>query len=369
VIDLSEFEARGLYDPNAPNAADRRALLEWLVRRGISVDDIAQVLERRRSITAVAGDLQLRQGPRHTAREVSERVGLPIDKIRRISLAVGLPVSEDEAVYTPADIEMLELFSGAGALFGEEPLEQFLRVVGSSLARVADAAASLFLAEVEVPLEAAKAGELALAQANLEAIGQLSELRKVMDTLFLGHMEAAIIRSEAARVGSSSLVTGFLCVGFVDLVGFTQLSQELDVARLRKLVDEFETAAYDVVGTRGGRVVKLIGDEVMFVTVDAAAACDIGLALLDRFGEDATVTPRGGIAIGEVLTRGGDYYGPIVNLASRICDLAVPGEVLVTTELRDRTASPISEAEFAPAGRRLLKGFDEPVELFALSRT
>ena len=124
---------------------------------------------------------------------------------------------------------------------------------------------------METPLAERQAGEPALAQANLEAIQRLTPLRQVMDVLFLSHMELAIIRSEAAREHSTSLVTGYLCVGFVDLVGFTQLSQQLPVAELRTLVDDFESAEYDVVGS-GGRVVKLIGDEVMFVTVDPTAA-------------------------------------------------------------------------------------------------
>lgn len=368
-MDLAEFEARGLYDPDAANAEERRALLEWMAARGISVDDVASVLDRRRSITAVAGDLVLRSSERLSAAEVADRTGMPTETIRRISLAVGLPVDDDEPHFTPADVQMIELFGAGGELFGEVALEHFLRVVGSSLARIADAAGSLFLAEVETPLAAAQAGELALAQANLEAIEMLAPLRQVMDTLFLAHMEQAIRRSEAAREHSTSLVTGYLCVGFVDLVGFTQLSQQMPVPELRRLVDDFESAAYDVVGSRGGRVVKLIGDEVMFVSVDPLAACEIGLALLGRFGDDTAVMPRGALALGEVLTRGGDYYGTVVNLASRVADLAVPREILVTEELRDRVDGHDRGITFSPAGRRMLKGFDEPVELYALGQS
>ena len=76
--------------------------------------------------------------------------------------------------------------------------------------------------------------------------------------------------------------------------------------------------------------------------------------------------PRGALALGEVLTRGGDYYGSVVNLASRVADLAVPREILVTAELRDRVAADGAGLTFSPAGRRMLKGFDDPVELFAL---
>jgi adenylate cyclase len=74
--------------------------------------------------------------------------------------------------------------------------------------------------------------------------------------------------------------------------------------------------------------VKLIGDEVMFVTRDPAAACDIALELFERVAGDPNVTPRGGIAFGELLLRAGDYFGPIVNLASRVAQIAVPSELL-----------------------------------------
>ncbi|MBK5289239.1 MAG: adenylate/guanylate cyclase domain-containing protein [Acidimicrobiia bacterium] len=78
------------------------------------------------------------------------------------------------------------------------------------------------------------------------------------------------------------------------------------------------------------------------------------------------MAPHAGIAYGAVLGRGGDFYGPVVNLASRITDIAVPDEILVTEELME-TAKSEADLDFEPAGRRLLKGFDEPVPLWSLS--
>jgi adenylate cyclase len=112
--------------------------------------------------------------------------------------------------------------------------------------------------------------------------------------------------------------------------------------------------------------VKFIGDEVMFVTADAGAACDIALALVERFAGDDTVNPRGAVAGGEVLLRGGDYYGPIVNLAARLAEQAVPNELLVTPELAERARRP--DLRFEPAGKRMLKGFDRPVTLMTVER-
>ena len=136
---------------------------------------------------------------------------------------------------------------------------------------------------------------------------------------------------------------------------------------LAAVIERFaEETAYDVATARDGRVVKLIGDEVMFVTVDPAAACDIGLTLFERFADDVAVTPRGGLAYGDLLLRGGDYYGSVVNLAARVAQIAVPNELLVTIDMAAALAGAPMRVE--PAGKRMLKGFDEPVALASVGR-
>jgi class 3 adenylate cyclase len=367
-VDPDEYAARGLYEPTAPNADDRLALLNWLAEHGVTIDQMVQAHERLH-LTGIAGDLALRPGDRMTCDELAAQAGLTVDEVQRLTLAIGRPVADPaQRAFTAADVEAFALFKTAAQLFGEQPLLQFVRVIGSSLGRIADAAVGIFLADVETPLTRADAGELALAKANLEAIEVAKLLPGLMDVVFRALMESAIDRNRTARAESGSLVTVFMAVGFVDLVGFTPLSQSMPVAELRTIVDEFEGPALDTVASHGGRVVKLIGDEVMFVALDAVSAAEIALALVDRFGRETSVTPRGGLAVGEILTRGGDYYGPVVNVASRIADLAVPNEILVTPELRDRAEKSSAPLTFDPAGRRLLKGFDEPLELFALRR-
>ena len=114
-------------------------------------------------------------------------------------------------------------------------------------------------------------------------------------------------------------------------------------------------------------MVKHIGDEVMFVAVDPNAACEIALELVEAVETlGRGVRPRGAVAFGPVLQRAGDYYGPVVNLASRVAELAVPYEILVTEELVH--AAEHWSLAFKPAGRRMLKGFEEPVSLWELQR-
>ena len=156
-----------------------------------------------------------------------------------------------------------------------------------------------------------------------------------------------------------------LAVGFVDLVGFTEQTRELDASELATLVVRFETLAHDAVSRSGGEVVKLIGDEVMFVADTATDACRVARGLEAVFA-GGDITPRGGVAYGPVLARGGDFYGPIVNIAARLTALAEPGEVLVTSEVRD-AAGAADANSFDPAGRRALKGFASPIEAFSLT--
>lgn len=362
---VGDFERAGLYDPRAANAAERLELLEWLATRGVTIDQMVAAVHGA-SLVGLAADLTLRPGPRMTARQVAAESGLSLEQVLEVSLAAGLPPrTADEAIYGADHLHLYRMFTGASGMFGEAAVRRFIRVVGSSLARIAEAAVTLFQVNVEGPMRASGRSELELAQEQVRAMGSLEGVRILMQNLFGPHMETAIRRLREARP-RWSVDSARLAVGFVDLVGFTSLSHRLAAAELGELVERFEETAYDVAAARDGRVVKLIGDEVMFVTRDPAAACDIALALFERFEGDASVTPRGGLALGEMLLRGGDYYGPIVNLASRVAELAVPNELLVTRELAEAAAG--SRLRFEPAGKRMLKGFDEPVSLLTVER-
>jgi class 3 adenylate cyclase len=112
--------------------------------------------------------------------------------------------------------------------------------------------------------------------------------------------------------------------------------------------------------------VKLIGDEVMFVSVDAGAACDTALALLERFAGDPSVAPRGPLPTGELLFRRRRLLWPHREPGARLADLAVPHELLVTPEVAAAVAQ--QALRFEPAGKRMLKGFDEPVAVLSLGR-
>lgn len=359
-----EYQAAGLYDPDAPDAAARLALLEHLRAQGTSLEEMVAA-QARDALHATASDQRIRPGRRMSVQEVAREVGISVDLLRTITVASGVVIPDDD--YRETDIETFRLFAGAQHLFGEEALLQFTRVVGAAMARVAEAAVLLFIVNVEGPLKQQGAAPAEMAKAAELGVDSLSVVPTVMDGLFRLHVEAAIARQREA--GRSERGPGLfeLAVGFVDLVGFTPLTVDLDVQALADFVERFEARANEIVATGGGRVVKHIGDEVMFAAVDPAAACEIALQLVDEFGGGVGVEPHAGVGFGNVLARGGDYYGSVVNLASRIASIAVPGEVLVTAELHAAVGERTS-LRFEPAGRRQLKGFAEPVPLWSVGR-
>ena len=131
---------------------------------------------------------------------------------------------------------------------------------------------------------------------------------------------------------------------------------------------DFETLAGEVITAHDARLVKMIGDEVMYVVNDPAAAAEIALELRDAVaGHPVLAGLRGGLVFGEVVAQDGDYYGREVNLAARIVAAAEPGEVLTTAAMADALAAHDAIAVGA-RGERALRGFELPVALFALRR-
>lgn len=359
---VDDFVAAGLLDVSAPGAAVRQELLEWLSHLGFSIDEMVAA-DATDELSALVGDRLARRGLTLSMDEVAARTGLPVQRLVDVRLAAGLPaVASDAPEYATRDLAVFELLADASELFSWAELLQFVRVVGSSIARITDAATSLFLDDVERPLREAGATELDLARHNEWASQMAVEVNALLAMLMRSHLSASIERTREAH--ARAVAPGPLApmaVGFVDLVGFTARSVDLTPAELVTLIARFESVAHDVVAEAGGRMVKLIGDEVMFVAVDPEIGCRISVDLLRVFGGDETLTPRGGLAYGEVLARSGDFFGPTVNLAARLADLAVPGEVLTTPA----TVS-AARRDATPAGRRILKGFPGTVEVVSL---
>jgi adenylate cyclase len=172
-------------------------------------------------------------------------------------------------------------------------------------------------------------------------------------------------RSSLGITRDSGYETRHLCVGFVDLVGSTAIAQRSATTELGAILSEFERISTETVTAGGGRVIKLIGDEILYTAPEEVSGCTIALQLTDLFaGHPALPPARAGVASGEVMMRDGDVFGPVVNLAARAVDLAQRSEVVVPAAVA-HAAGMTSK----PLGGRRLKGFEHEIELCRLERS
>jgi adenylate cyclase len=362
----ADFESAGLYDPATEAGSGRLELLRWLFEQGFSLAEMKDGVEHD-SIGSLAGDRRMLPGERMSTADAVALAGIPADEFDELAVALefrpiqGAP--EGDTGFTTEEVETIAHFRSLRELFSPEEAVSLVRTIGTSVARIAEASISLFLTDIESPHVLAGASELDLAHKIYDAVGIVDGFAAALDPILRRQMMQAIERTRRTTVGHTERFEFRYAIGFVDLVGFTELSAGMDAMELANFIRDFEARSHEMAARAGGRVIKLIGDEVMFVAEDAAAACRAGSALMEGFtAAGTTVVPRGGLAYGSVVPRGGDYYGMIVNLAARLVDQAVPGELLVT----DALAEAAEGCEFAPAGRRMVKGFVDPIRVQSL---
>jgi adenylate cyclase len=268
--------------------------------------------------------------------EACSRSGLPEEELRHIWRSLGFPdPPPGEQIFTQVDVANLAsvaelLHSG---VIDPEVAYGMTRVIGSSMARVASALVDAVSARAEKAMrEGAPLDSSLLEPLAEEGDAFLESFPAILDQVWRRHLQAAA-RRRLLRTESDE--SNGVVVGFADLVGFTALAQQVSDEELAEVVDQFERLAYDVVVAGGGRVLKMIGDEVMFLVEDPVAAAEIALGLSDASRDAAELSDvRVGLALGPVLEREGDAYGPTVNLASRITSIAYSGAVVVSPELR-----------------------------------
>lgn len=257
--------------------------------------------------------------PTYTSAEVAAAAGVSIEEARRLWRALGFPpVADEQRVFTAADIATLTAAQAlvASQYTSPEVLLQITRTTGQALSRIAEA---------QVAIRDNDQVDVAVVASLADAVEPL------LAYVWRRHLVAATLRAATAATGDGGAE---IVVGFADLVGFTAFSQRRDLAQLAAAVDRFEALAYEHIPERGGRVIKMIGDEVMFAIDDPVAAARIGLALVDAVSRDPQLPAvRVGLASGPVLAWQGDLYGPTVNLASRLVDIAHSGTVLASADL------------------------------------
>jgi adenylate cyclase len=287
-----------------------------------------------------------------TRDEVVSRAGVELAEAEGIWAAMGFPqVPPDEVAFTELDVDALRTAVALrdSGVVDTDTLLVLARAMGQGLARLAEAQVGVFKGRA-----ADLTPEQAHEQAEAAAQDVLPGLERLMVHVWRRQFAAATERSFAPLLGGGHPV---LAVGFVDLVGFTQTSRESDARDLAALLEQFERETSLRVTAFGGRVIKMLGDEVLFVTDDICGAAEVALATVAALAQDQRLPEvRAGLALGPVLDRLGDIYGEPVNLASRLTAEARPSSVLVDLQAADALREDASY-ELVPLKHRSVRGY------------
>lgn len=289
--------------------------------------------------------------PTLTVADAAAAVDLDEAAVRRMWVILGFADPVSGRVFREGDLAMLRLYRDGVAVFGREPVEHFARVIGAAARMMSDAMSALWL---DV-LGEARAAATPRAHLELALMGGTLAKRIPDDLLApLLHrhsLDSQVFSAEAGAIRTPELE---VAVGFCDLVGSTSLHNAVPADVMGRALIGFEAASHDAAVRQGGRVIKLIGDEVMFACIDVAAAEKIAAEIVSWVRTDPVLAgARAAIAHGTVVARGGDLYGPTVNLAARLVASAEPGSIVVADPSGGDTVE--------------VRGFDEPVRVRTLT--
>lgn len=302
---------------------------------------------------ALLGDL-----PGLSSADVAEAAGVTVEDARRLWRALGFPDAGDQLAFTGADLSALSLVLGSvesGAVDFDTAV-RLTRAVGQTMARLAD----WQVATLSSRVEELEAGDQATGSRIGSALRLAEEVGIPFEQLLVyawrRHLSAAVTRVEALGAADADLHSTRVTVGFADLVSFTALSNELDDDRIGDMVEVFESRCADVVAAHRGRVIKTLGDSVLFVTETAVQAAEIAMAIIEVIGKDKRLPDvRIGLATGSVVTRMGDVFGPPVNMAARLTGVARRNRII--TDGTTAELLPPDSFEARPLPPRPLRGF------------
>jgi class 3 adenylate cyclase len=357
VVDVDALEAAGI-----GNAHERAGLIEYLASLGFSADEMVDA-ERRGRLFGLAGDALLWSGPPiYSLRTAAEALGVPVEELAQAWAMLGLTVADpDTAALTQADVDGLATWLAMRTQMGHDAVDGFLRVLGATVARLAEAESSMIrVAQPNLWLGHTQ-DELTTARAYHAAAELVPRVGAMIDAFHRHHLVGTRMFIEGVVGGpSASLVCG---VGFADLSGFTALTQVLTPAELSALLTEFDATVADVVHADGGRVVKFIGDAVMWVSAKPERLARAALDLVDHpRAREVGLQVRAGLGYGEILAINGDYFGNPVNLAARLVAAASPGQILADAAVHEQ----LPDWPAIVQDPLTLKGFDEPVTAYDL---
>ena len=359
-MDLAAYQEAGLYDPAEPTADERAELLAFLEEQGCTIDEMVWAHANGR-LFALAGDRIIRPDRnQHTLADVAVMLGVDEAAVRRAWRAYGLTLRDPaEKVASPDDVNALRTHFAVVSFFGEDAGTALARVIASAMARVGEALSTTVRSSGNSRLDIADTGsELITARAFADAAQLVPYAGRAIDTIFRHHLEAArSLFEQAVELDPQRQIA--LAVGFVDLCDYTALSGRLDSPELAHLLTRFEEIATEVAGIAGARVVKFLGDAAFFVAPDPTTLMNAVCGLMTHpDAKGSGLSARGGLAYGRVIAQDGDFFGPPVNLASRLVSAAEPNTFLVAPAMAERLGS---AWQLEPTDGLMLRGIEGPV--------
>ncbi len=275
--------------------------------------------------------------PRYTRRELADLSGVSFSLVHRVWRALGFAeVPDDVVAFTDGDLAATRRLAEVlrSGLVDEELALRLARAMGQTMARLAEGQIDAVVDTLAGPSEPLSRDAVPLAMEMVERFAP--DFEALLLQVWRRQLAAAGTRVLADDDTELSPTRTTRSVGFADLVSFTELSRKLGEDELADLVESFENTASDVVTEFGGRVVKTLGDEVLFVIQTPQDGAEVAVRLAERFRLDEEVPDvRVGVAYGTTLLRLGDVFGNTVNLASRLTSFARPGTVLADERMAD----------------------------------
>jgi adenylate cyclase len=359
-----DFQAEGLLD-GADDREARLELLRVLESEGFTLEELREAAAHDRLALLPIERVLAGEGTLYTREELAEQTGLSEEFLDEAARALGVPVRQPgERAITEDELELsktAKLLLDAG--LPDELFLELTAVMSRSMASIAATFTSVFGEALLQPGDTERDLGLRYAE-TLRNLGPLAApaLEQIFNLRMREQMRNAVISQaelQSGRIAGSQPVT----VGFVDIVGFTKLGEDVGPDDVGAVVRRFERAVANAVEPPV-RLVKTIGDAAMLVAPEPAPLVEAVLCLVERSQEEAPLL-RGGVALGEGLQRAGDWYGRPVNLASRITEFARRGSVLTSKTVREAVGDGYS---WSAAGSRRFKGVKGNVEVFRVRR-
>ncbi len=269
--------------------------------------------------------------PTLTGPQIAAAIGIDMDVARQRWRSLGFTaVGDDEVAFTEADLEAMRLTQRMHELgmIDVEDEAALIRTLGRSFARLAEWQLTLLGRTIDP--EHMDAESLSAVMNEVTPV-----MEQVQNYIWRRHTLSAASRLLLAPpAGDEGGISH--AIGFADIVGYTRQARSLSQEELARLVEEFEARALAIITGHHGRIIKTIGDEILFAADTAEDAARIALDLVEEHLVDEDFPQlRVGVAWGQVLNRLGDVFGPTVNIASRLTSIARPGRALVDKELAE----------------------------------